>query len=140
MEFYEKAFGATQVMRMPGPGGQGTMHAEIRLAGSCVMLTDENPAWQMKSPGTLGGSPVSLMIYVENVDEAFNKAVEAGCTATFPVDDMFWGDRMGKVQDPYGYQWSLATHVEDVPEEEMGTRQAAWMAQMAAGNAETCDG
>ncbi len=133
IKFYEKAFGAQMVMRMPGPGGQGTMHAEIRIGNSVVMLTDENPQWDMKSPATLGGSPVSMMIYVENVDDVFQQAVEAGCTALFPIDTMFWGDRMGKLTDPFGYQWAIATHVEDVGEEEMAKRQQAWIAEMAQG-------
>jgi len=130
MEFYGKAFGATRCMHMPGPGGQGTMHAEMRLGNAAIMLSDENPQWEMVSPATLGGSPVSLMIYVENVDEAFDKAVAAGCEVKFPVSDMFWGDRMGKLQDPFGYQWSIATHVEDVTPEEMGKRQEAWLNEM----------
>lgn len=138
MDFYEKAFGTQQTMRMPGPGGQGTMHAEIKLGNSTIMLTDENPAWDMKSPSTLGGSPVSLMIYVENVDDVFARAVAAGCEVKFPVTDMFWGDRMGKLQDPFGYQWSVATHVEDVSEEEMTTRQAAWLAEMASAGDSDC--
>lgn len=133
MEFYAAAFGAEQIMRMPGPGGQGTMHAEIRLGNSCVMLTDENPQWEMRSPASLGGSPVSLMIYVESVDDAFNQAVAAGCDVNFPVTDMFWGDRMGKVVDPYGYHWSIASHVEDVPEDQMLERQQQWLASMADG-------
>ena len=133
MDFYAKAFGAESVMRMPGPGGQGTMHAEMRVHGSVVMLTDENPQWEMKSAKTLGGSPVSMMFYCESADEAFARAVEAGCEVKFPVADMFWGDRMGKVVDPFGIQWAVATHVEDVPSEEMAQRQAAWLAQMAAG-------
>ncbi len=130
MAFYEKAFGATQCVHMPGPGGQGTMHAEMQLGDSVFMLTDENPEWEQKSPQTLGGSPVSLMLYVENSDELFGQATAAGCNVIFPVSDMFWGDRMGKVADPFGYQWMIATHVEDVPPEEMGKRQAAWFAEM----------
>lgn len=131
MEFYEKALGAQPVMRMPGPGGQGTMHAEMKIGNGTIMLTDENPQWGMKSPATFGGSPVSLMIYVENVDAVFDQAVAAGCQAKFPVDDMFWGDRMGKLTDPFGYDWSVTTHVEDLSEEEMAKRQQEWMAQMA---------
>ena len=131
MEFYSQAFGAGHFMRMPGPGGQGTMHAEMKIGDSIVMLSDENPQWEMKSPGTLGGSPVSLMIYVEDVDAAFARAVAAGCEVKFPVTHMFWGDRMGKLADPYGYQWSLASHVEEVPEAEMAARQQAWLEEMA---------
>ena len=132
MEFYAKAFGAQEVMRMPGPGGQGIMHAEIRIGDSCIMLTDENPAWGMQAPESLGGSPVSLMLYVEDANAFFDTAVAAGCEAAFPVSEMFWGDRMGKVTDPYGYSWSIATHFEDVPEEEMAGRQQKWLEEMAA--------
>jgi uncharacterized glyoxalase superfamily protein PhnB len=130
--FYEKAFGATQTMHMAGPEGQGTMHAEVRIFGGTVMLSDENPQWEMVSAKTLGQSPVNMMFYCENVDEAFAKAVAAGCEVKFPVADMFWGDRMAKVVDPFGYQWSMATHVEDVPENEMPARQQKWMEEMAA--------
>lgn len=131
--FYEKAFGATKLMHMQGPGGQGTMHAEVKIFGGIVMMSDENPEWQMVSAKTLGDSPISLMFYCENVDEAFAKAVEAGCEVKFPLTDQFWGDRMCKVADPFGYQWSIATHVEDVPEEEMPARQQKWLEEMAAG-------
>lgn len=134
LEFYSRALGAETVMRMPGPGGQGTMHAEMRVAGSIVMLTDENPQWDLKSSKTLGGSPVSLMVYVDDVDATVEKAISAGCEPVFPVSNMFWGDRMGKLVDPYGFQWAVATHVEDVPPEEMPARQAAWLAEMAAGS------
>ena len=130
MEFYAKAFGAKQMVHMPGPGGQGTMHAEMQIGNSFVMITDENPQWEMPSAKTLGGSPVNFMIYQEDCDAAFEKAVAAGCEVKFPVSDMFWGDRMGKVQDPFGVQWSVATHVEDVPEEEMGPRAQKWMEEM----------
>ena len=130
MAFYNRAFGATEIMRMPGPGGHGTMHAEMKFGNSTLMLTDENPQREMKSPATLGGSPVSLMFYVEDVDKVIKKAVAAGCEIKFPASDMFWGDRMGKVSDPFGYHWSVATHIEDVPEDEMPQRQAEWLAQM----------
>lgn len=139
MSFYEKAFGAESICRMAGPGGQGTMHAEIRILGATVMLTDENPQWEMVAATTIGKSPVHLMFYCENADEAFAKAVEAGCEVKFPCSDMFWGDRMCKVADPFGYQWSIATHIEDVPEEEMGARQEKWLAEMAAAGGECPD-
>ncbi|MEM7454192.1 MAG: VOC family protein [Planctomycetota bacterium] len=132
MDFYAKAFGAVQLMRMVGPDGQGTMHAEIKIGNSCIMLTDENPAWGMSAPETIGGSPVSLMLYVEDADTFLQTAVAAGCEAVFPVSEMFWGDKMGKVSDPFGYSWSIATHIEDVPEEEMAVRQQKWMEEMAA--------
>ena len=96
-----------------------------------IMLSDENPAWGSKSPKTLGGTPVSLHIYVENADAAFDRAVKAGCTAQMPMSDMFWGDRYGKVTDPYGHIWGIASHVEDVPPEEMSKRDAEAMAAMA---------
>lgn len=130
MAFYEKAFGATQILRMPGPGGEGTMHAEIKIGDSHVMLTDENPQWEMAAPATLGGSAVHFMIYVEDCDAAFEQAVAAGCEVNFPLSDQFWGDRMGKVVDPFGYQWSLATHKEDVPPEEMAERQQKRLEEM----------
>lgn len=138
MAFYEKAFGAKQMMHMPGPGGQGTMHAEVSILGGTVMLSDENPQWEMVSAKTLGQSPVNLMFYCENVDEVFAQAVAAGCEVKFPPEDMFWGDRMAKVQDPFGYQWSMATHIEDVPEEEMPARQQKWLEEMAAAQGEEC--
>ena len=129
IKFYAAAFEAVETMRMPGPGGHGTMHAEIRIANGCVMMTDENPQWEMQSALTLGGSPASLMFYVDNVDEAFDRAVRAGCDESFPPTDMFWGDRMCKVKDPFGFHWSLATHIEDVPMEEMAARQQKWFTE-----------
>ena len=134
MEFYGKAFGAKQIMHMAGPEGKGTMHAEMQIGTSMVMLSDENPQWEMKSAATLGGSPVSFMLYVEDCDATFEKAVAAGCTVKFPLTDQFWGDRMGKVADPYGIEWSLATHKEDVPPEEMPARQQKWIEEMHQGN------
>ncbi len=133
LDFYQKALGAEAGVHMPGPGGQGTMHAEMRIGNSTVMLTDENPQWEMKAPETLGGSPASLHLYVEDVDKAFKRAVDAGCEVVAPLMDAFWGDRYGKVKDPYGHQWGFATHVEDVPPEEMGKRAEAWFAEMAGG-------
>lgn len=130
LEFYQKAFGAEPGMRMPGPDGKSTMHAEMRIGDSTVMLTDENPQWQMKSPQTLGGSPSSLHIYVHDVDKYFNRAVEAGCEITAPLMDAFWGDRYGKVMDPFGHQWGIATHKEDLSGEEIGRRAAEFFANM----------
>lgn len=133
LDFYQKALGAESGVHMPGPGGQGTMHAEMRIGNSTVMLTDENPAWEMKAPATLGGSPTSMHLYVEDADKAFQRAVDAGCKVTAPLMDAFWGDRYGKVMDPYGHQWGFATHVEDVEPAEMGKRAAAFFEQMAGG-------
>ena len=130
IEFYVKAFGAKPGMIMPGPGGS-TMHGEIHIGDSTIMMSDENPEWDMKSAETLGDSPVSLHVYVEDADAVFNQAVAAGCEVTSPLMDMFWGDRFGKVKDPFGLQWSLATHVKDMTPEEMAEAQKAFMAEMA---------
>ncbi len=135
LEFYAKAFGAEPGMCMPGPGGS-TMHAEVKIGNSMVMMSDENPEWGSKSPLTLGGNGSSLHVYTEDVDAAFKQAIDAGCTAVFPVADMFWGDRYGKVRDPFGHEWGLATHKEDLSPEEIGERREAWAAEMAAGNPE----
>jgi len=132
--FYQKAFGAKEKYRMAGPGGQGVMHAEIQIGDSTVMLSDENPAWGSQSPQTLGGTPVALLIYTEDVGAAFERAVQAGCTVEMPVADMFWGDRYCKLRDPFGHLWQIATHKEDVAPEEMGKRAEAFFASMAEGN------
>ena len=134
IDFYQKAFGAEAGAHMPGPGGQGTMHAELRIGNSTVMLTDENPQWGMKAPPTLGGSPAGLHLYVDDADKAFQRAVDAGCTVKAPLMDAFWGDRYGKVTDPYGHEWGIATHVEDVEPKEMAKRAAAFFAQMGGGH------
>ena len=133
IDFYQMAFGAEAGVHMPGPDGSGTLHPEVRIGNSTVMLTDENPQWEMKSPETLGGTPASLHIYVTDADAAFQRAVDAGCTVMAPLMDMFWGDRYGKVIDPFGHQWGISTHIEDVPPEEMGARAKAFFAQMAEG-------
>ena len=130
LEFYQKAFGAEAGERMPGPDGKSTMHAEMRIGNSTIMLTDENPKWEMKSPSTLGGSPASIHLYVKDADKMFKRAVDAGCTAMMPIMDAFWGDRYGKVIDPYGYQWGIATHKENLSPEEMGRRAAEFFANM----------
>ena len=106
------------------------MHAEMRIGNSTVMLTDENPQWEMKSPETLGGSPSSLHVYVDDADKYFSRAVEAGCEVVAPLMDAFWGDRYGKVKDPFGHQWGIATHKEDLSMEEIGKRAAEWFANM----------
>jgi uncharacterized glyoxalase superfamily protein PhnB len=126
IEFYKKAFGAEEIMRMPGPDGQSIMHAEIRIGDSHIMLNDEFPDWGKVSPQALNGSPVTIHLYVNNVDAVFNKAVQAGATAVMPVTDMFWGDRYGYLQDPFGHCWSVATHIADyTPEECMKRCQEA---------------
>lgn len=133
--FYEEAFGAEPGMRMTGPDGDTTMHAEMRIGTSMVMLTDENPDWNMRAPSSLGGSPVSLHIYVDDADALFRRAVEAGCTVEYEITDAFWGDRYGKVKDPFGYTWGIATHREDLSETEIGERQKEWFRQFAESGA-----
>ena len=117
IEFYRKAFGAEEIARMPGPGGS-VMHAEIRIGDSPIMLNDEFPEHGARGPKTIGGTPVSIHLYVNDVDALFDRAVKAGAKVTMPIADMFWGDRFGKLEDPFGHQWSLATHKEDVTPEE----------------------
>jgi PhnB protein len=118
IEFYKKAFHAEEVLRLPGSGGK-LMHAMIRIEGSPVMLVDENPDWRIVGPKTLKGSPVTIHIFVADVDAFVSRAVAAGAKITMPVADMFWGDRYGKIEDPFGHQWSVATHQRDVTPEEI---------------------
>ncbi len=125
--FYEKAFGAVEVMRLAMPGGV-IGHAEIRIGNSVVMLSDEMPEWGNKSPQTLGGASSGLMIYVPDVDALFAQAIAAGASVYKPLTDQFYGDRSGSVLDPYGHNWTIATHTEDVPHEEMAARMDAWIA------------
>ncbi|SFC13275.1 VOC family protein [Massilia yuzhufengensis] len=116
--FYARAFGATEIMRLPGPGGK-LAHAAVRIGDSMVMLTDEFPDWDATGPATLGGSPVTIHLAVADVDAAFERAVEAGAIARMAPADMFWGDRYGVVEDPFGHRWSMATHIRDVSPEDM---------------------
>ena len=125
--FYEKAFGAVEVMRLAMPGGV-IGHAEIRIGNSVVMLSDEMPEWGNKSPQTLGGPSSGLMVYVPDVDALFAQAIAAGASVHKPLADQFYGDRSGSVLDPYGHSWTIATHTEDVPHEEMAARMDAWIA------------
>ena len=130
LEFYTKAFGARTKEQMPGPGGR-LIHAELRIGDSVVMLSDEFPQpGGTKSPKSLGGATGSVFLYVPNVDASFKRAVDAGCEGVMPPGDMFWGDRFGRVVDPFGHHWGLATHREDVPPTEMKKRAAAMAAQM----------
>ena len=129
--FYKKAFGAEEVMRMPGPDGKSIMHAEIKIGDSMIMVNDEYPApGCSQSPATLKGSTVTIHLYVENVDASFDRAVKAGATPGMPPTDMFWGDRYSKVTDPYGHIWSIATHTKDVTPEECAKAAEAWMKNM----------
>jgi len=124
IEFYKKAFGATELMRMPGPNGR-VMHAEIRIGNSVLMLSDENPERGYLSPASRGGATGSVMLYTTDVDKTFNAAVAAGAKSQQPPTDMFWGDRMGNLTDPFGHSWAIATHKEDVSPDEMQKRMMA---------------
>jgi uncharacterized glyoxalase superfamily protein PhnB len=131
IEFYKRAFGAEEIMRVPGPDGKSLMHAEIQVGNSRIMLGDESPAMGCLAPVTLGGPGGSLYVYVPDVDAAFKRAVAAGAKPLMPVTDMFYGDRFGQVEDPSGHRWGLATHVEDLSPEEMARRQREFFASMA---------
>jgi PhnB protein len=124
IDYYKQAFGATELLRMPAPGGK-IGHAEIKIGDSPIMLADEHPEMGYKSPQTLGGSPVSIMIYVSDVDTVFDQAIAAGGKVQRPVKDQFYGDRMGTLEDPFGHIWHVATHTEDVSPEEMEKRMNA---------------
>jgi uncharacterized glyoxalase superfamily protein PhnB len=130
MAFYQRAFGAQELYAMPGPDGTGVMHAELRVGDSIIMMGEEHPQEPCKSAETMGGSPISLYLYVENVDAAFAKAIEAGAESRMPVEDMFWGDRAGSVQDPFGYSWTLATHIKDLTPREIEEGARAFFARM----------
>jgi PhnB protein len=130
IDYYTKAFGARERVRMEAPGG-AVGHAELEIGDSVVMLSDPFPQSSTKPPKELGGSSVSVFMYVEDVDAVVKQAVDAGATVLMEVEDQFWGDRFGTVQDPFGHSWSIATHVEDVPPEEMAERAKAAMAEMS---------
>jgi PhnB protein len=132
--FYAKAFGAREMVRMPGPDGK-IVHAEIKVGDSMIMMNDEMPPMAgqpgvYKSPKAAGFATAALFLYVRGVDAAFERAVKAGCTVRMPLMDMFWGDRFGQVIDPFGHTWSLATHIEDVRPSQMRKRQEEFFAQM----------
>ena len=124
ISFYQKAFGAEEIARMQGPDG-GVMHAEIRIGDSIVMLGEENEQWGARSPLSTNGNPGSLHIYVENADASFDRAIKAGAKERYPLEDAFWGDRYGLVADPFGHEWAIATHKEDLSPKEMMKRAAA---------------
>lgn len=123
LDFYKQAFGAKELFRMPGPGDR-IMHAEIKIGDSPIMLADEAPEFLATSPETLGGTPIGLMIYVEDVDRSFQQAIAAGGKEIRPVVDQFYGDRSGTLMDPFGHKWTIGTHKEDVSAEEMQKRMA----------------
>ncbi len=126
LAFYARAFGAVEVSRLPDPQGR-LMHASLRIGDSTVMLVDEFPDWGSFGPKALGGTPVTIHLYVDDADAFIERAVEAGAKVTMPLEDMFWGDRYGVVEDPFGHKWSIATHVRDVtPEDIRQAVQARW--------------
>jgi PhnB protein len=124
IEFYSEVLGAKERMRMDSPGDK-VGHAELEIGDSLVMLADEFPEMGARAPKAFGGTPVSLHVYVENVDEVFERALQAGAKELEAVEDKFYGDRSGQFEDPFGHRWSVATHVEDVPPDEMAARAAA---------------
>lgn len=121
IEFYKKTFDAVETVRLDGPNNK-IMHAEIKIGDSVLMMSDESEEWKNKGPEQLGGSPISVVLYVENVDEVFNKAIKEGASVVREVRNEFYGDRMGTLKDPFGHTWSIGTHVEDVSPEEMEKR------------------
>ena len=132
IEFYKKGFGAMELMRLPAPDGK-IGHAEVRIGKAIVMLADENPDTDHLSPQTLGGSTVKLHMYVEDVDAFFEKAVAAGAKVLIPIADQFYGDRSGRLEDPFGHVWLVSTHIEDVAPDEMQKRMEAY-SQKQPGN------
>jgi len=128
--FYLRAFGAVERLVMPNPGGEGVMHAELQIGSSIVMMSEENPGQACRSAATLGGSPVSFYVYLDDVDAAYRQALAAGAEALMPVQEMFWGDRIGTVLDPFGYSWTLATHTRDLTQEEINKGAEAFIALM----------
>jgi PhnB protein len=132
IDFYKEAFGAEEFIRMPGPDGK-IAHAELQIGDSKLMLSDPFPQSNVRPPSERGGPTASVFMYVEDVDAAFEQAQRAGAEVEMELEDMFWGDRFGTLSDPFGHVWSLATHKEDLSEEEMAERSKAAMAEMGAG-------
>jgi PhnB protein len=124
IDFYKKAFGAEEALRMNAPDGKKVMHAEIRIGGAVIMLHDEAPEWKALSPQTIGDTSCSIMLYVKDVDAVVQRAIAAGATSLMPVEDQFYGDRCGTIKDPFGHKWSIATHIEDVASDEIARRAA----------------
>ncbi len=129
IEFYKKAFGAQEHERFMAPDGKGVMHAQLEIGNSMLMLGNEFPPHCL-SPKSRGGTSVTLSLYVENADASFDRAVKAGCTVKMPMMDQFWGDRYGQVEDPFGHQWSIATHKQDLTKEQIATNAKVFFANM----------
>jgi PhnB protein len=136
LDFYKKAFGAQVLVRMDGPPGK-IGHAEIKIGDSMIMLADEMAGGGTRAPQSLGGTTTAIFLYVNDVDSSFKQAVDAGAKAEMPPTDMFWGDRFGKLTDPFGHSWAMATHKEDVAPEEMRKRAEREMAKMSQQQAKT---
>ena len=130
IEFYKKAFGAQEIERFMTPDGKSVMHAQLKIGSSMLMLGSEHPPTCL-SPTSRGGTTVSLFLYVENADAAFDRAVKAGCTVKMPMTDQFWGDRFGSVEDPFGHQWSIATHKQDLTADQISANAKTFFANMA---------
>jgi PhnB protein len=128
LDFYKAAFGATELMRMADPSGK-VMHAEMKIGDSIIMLAEEHPEMGARGPQSIGGSPVSILLYVEDVDGLSEKAIAAGATVVRPVQNQFYGDRSGTFSDPFGHTWTIATHKEDLSPDEIGRRAQQFMAQ-----------
>ncbi len=131
IDFYKQVLGATELFRMPAPDGR-IGHAELKIGNSAIMLADESPEMGYRGPQTLGGTAVSLMVYLERVDDTFRQAIAAGAKEMQPVKDQFYGDRSGTFEDPFGHVWTVATHVEDVPPEELSRRAEECMQKGSA--------
>jgi PhnB protein len=130
IDFYQRAFGAKERLRMPGPEGM-IAHAELEIGDALVMLSDPFPQATARPPKELGGTSAGVFLYVGDVDALYKQAIDAGATSGAEPENMFWGDRFGSVTDPFGHSWQIATHVEDVPPEEMAKRSEEWMATVA---------
>src|SRR5215831_5272287 len=131
IDFYKRAFGAEQQTRFIGPDGKSTLHAELKIGNSVIMVGGEQAEKGIRSPQALGGTPVSLYLYLEDADKAFHRATSAGATVTMPIADMFWGDRFGQFVDSFGHKWSVATRKEELSQQEIQTRGEAFFAEIA---------
>ncbi len=133
LDFYRRAFGAQEISRHTGPDGRSIINAMMRIGDSIVMLNDEFPEWGCLGPESIGGTPVTIHLYVEDADAVFQRALAAGAVATMQVDDTFWGDRYGKLRDPFGHEWSIATHIEDLTPQQIRSRAEAFFAGAGQG-------
>jgi uncharacterized glyoxalase superfamily protein PhnB len=129
IEFYKEALGAEELVRLPSPDGSWILHSELKIGNSIIFVTDEFPGGAQKAPTSLGGTPISFNLYVDNADASFERAVSAGAVSIMPVAEMFWGDRWGMVADPFGHQWAFATHVKEPTGEEITEGAKAFFSQ-----------